>query len=893
MPQPPHTGDCASDSEVHGSKHDSRHATGPPSPSSSDFLSSVSIGTALLLLEALLEHGALNGENVAGCVAAATVCLREPSASTAAADLCVSAAAMALLVAALSSRARSDRCHDDGGEASVAAAGGADGARTGTGAGAHGYERAPALAELEAVSSPSVLGAIESIMRFRGDREAASTPGTSDTPSRPNDDDAAVASSPAIHPTGVSVWLRQDGCCFGAPLRGMLDAPASLLARAIAMATKVSPSVGAVTSQRARGPPEHPAVAAAAAAVARLSRRGLWLRLCEQLGRGGCGELSPTGLACAVQYAKGVLTANPAVEGVESFLLGEENGGAVGEEQAGGGLLGVVCANVLENRYLQGVLEWPSRRGGGVAGVAKVVAAAVGAVQVPLASDLSHNALLRVQQAMHSHRLVGALLVATRVLHRGDTAARGSDTKDMRNAGGGGNGNGSGEGGRGGGAREATVAENDDDDDAQTEAALCACVELLSRLVLLSPHFSLQFLEEGGLEELVSIGSLRETTPAPLAIGALVIFSQLARASAGNYDGLRAAGVPSGLGALLAHADATVRAKACNLVGNLCRHSAFFYAALRERRTSGGGANDGDGWPPLGRAREAILPPPTGKRDQRQLEDEERRPRRRRDWRLPHEGGSAGEKSIVDRLVDLCADRDPSARKFACFAVGNAAFHSDALYTDLAPAVAPLVAALDDPEEKTRANAAGALGNLVRNGGALSADLARRGGVGALLNLAARDPAPSPRRIALFSLGTCCAYVPCREALALLLEGKEDVWDGGCRSSARLLPAVPTTTPPPPPCGGRGGGDSGGGRQRWKNLVRDDQGRDAGPLPPAAPGIFSAAVTAGAAGGMVTPGLGLDRRLSQLEQAAVGVGDDVARKYVVRLRTKLSAPPQA
>lgn len=54
-------------------------------------------------------------------------------------------------------------------------------------------------------------------------------------------------------------------------------------------------------------------------------------------------------------------------------------------------------------------------------------------------------------------------------------------------------------------------------------------------------------------------------------------------------------------------------------------------------------------------------------------------------------------------------------RKFACFAIGNAGFHNGSLYEALRPAVAPLVALLSDDEEKTRANAAGALGNLVRN----------------------------------------------------------------------------------------------------------------------------------------------------------------------------------
>ena len=47
--------------------------------------------------------------------------------------------------------------------------------------------------------------------------------------------------------------------------------------------------------------------------------------------------------------------------------------------------------------------------------------------------------------------------------------------------------------------------------------------------------------------------------------------------------------------------------------------------------------------------------------------------------------------------------------------LGNAAFHSAALYPALAPAIPPLVACLAEALDKTRSNAAGALGNLVRN----------------------------------------------------------------------------------------------------------------------------------------------------------------------------------
>lgn len=93
--------------------------------------------------------------------------------------------------------------------------------------------------------------------------------------------------------------------------------------------------------------------------------------------------------------------------------------------------------------------------------------------------------------------------------------------------------------------------------------------------------------------------------------------------------------------------------------------------------------------------------------------------------------------NILDLVVTLCADSDATVRKFACFAgnfifvtnvctsitsliiVGNAAFHSTALYPYLPFSISFLVDTLTDPDDKTRANGAGALGNLARNGGEL------------------------------------------------------------------------------------------------------------------------------------------------------------------------------
>ena len=72
------------------------------------------------------------------------------------------------------------------------------------------------------------------------------------------------------------------------------------------------------------------------------------------------------------------------------------------------------------------------------------------------------------------------------------------------------------------------------------------------------------------------------------------------------------------------------------------------------------------------------------------------------------------------------------------FAVGNAAFHSALLYPHLAPAIGPLVDLLSDSEEKTRANAAGALGNLVRNSSELCGQMIAAGVLDALLALVPR-----------------------------------------------------------------------------------------------------------------------------------------------------------
>ena len=244
-------------------------------------------------------------------------------------------------------------------------------------------------------------------------------------------------------------------------------------------------------------------------------------------------------------------------------------------------------------------------------------------------------------------------------------------------------------------------------------------VALVSQLTLRSGSYAAQFVEAGGLDPTLTKRLLDPRGDARVLVDALLMTSQLARLSADKYPAIARAGACAGATVLLEHADPGVRARACNLLGNVCRHSGYFYGTFAKLR-------------------------------------------------------------VVRALAARCADPDPTTRKFACFALGNAGFHSDALYGDLRDAVAPLVRSLRDSEEKTRANAAAALGNLVRNSDALCAELIREDALEALAALAAGDASSasggasksstasdgqSPAKIALFSLGNLCTHGACRDAL--------------------------------------------------------------------------------------------------------------------------------
>lgn len=65
-----------------------------------------------------------------------------------------------------------------------------------------------------------------------------------------------------------------------------------------------------------------------------------------------------------------------------------------------------------------------------------------------------------------------------------------------------------------------------------------------------------------------------------LIVDTLSLISQLARISKDFYENIHNANIYNDLKTLIVHKDASIRAKVCNLIGNLCRHTGFFYEKL-------------------------------------------------------------------------------------------------------------------------------------------------------------------------------------------------------------------------------------------------------------------------------------------------------------------------
>mmetsp|Transcript_41800 Transcript_41800/g.97956 ORF Transcript_41800/g.97956 Transcript_41800/m.97956 type:complete len:1409 (+) Transcript_41800:131-4357(+) len=260
--------------------------------------------------------------------------------------------------------------------------------------------------------------------------------------------------------------------------------------------------------------------------------------------------------------------------------------------------------------------------------------------------------------------------------------------------------------------------------------AMAAAMQLQSKLVLHDHSLARDFVQQDGVKMIADRRLLladhlllspkgASSYPGQVVLDALMIVLQLARLSKDFYPVLVEHNICIYLRDLLAPAlHASVRAKACNAVGNMARHADTCYLPMKQ----------------------------------------------------------AG---VILRLLPLCSDADAACRKFAAYAIGNSAFHADTLYADLSPAIPLLLDLLQDNDEKTRANAAGALGNLVRNSAVLCPEMIQYGALKALCNLietrrptlpqdsnaVERFTADQSVKIALFSLGNLAVHLDCRAEL--------------------------------------------------------------------------------------------------------------------------------
>uniref|UniRef100_A0A0A9XIJ0 non-specific serine/threonine protein kinase n=1 Tax=Lygus hesperus TaxID=30085 RepID=A0A0A9XIJ0_LYGHE len=274
-------------------------------------------------------------------------------------------------------------------------------------------------------------------------------------------------------------------------------------------------------------------------------------------------------------------------------------------------LLAIVC-RYLNEEYLKQLYYWPQSRGGGSVGVSthvsiitQILAEVFKVMDVSKAQgDEPHNFAL--QDVMYKERVMSSLIQAV-------------DYMDM--------------------------------------AFWAAPFAIMTKLINCSQQFVRMFVDDGGFQN----NRIQRAIDAQRANGGLIsdvlsILSQLARMSKEFYPHIHNADLYDAFEILINQGEKELRSKMCTLIGNLCKHSAYFYEPLAQHH-------------------------------------------------------------IIEGLIECCSDFDMYTQKFAAFAVGNAAFHNDYLYTHLQPVIPALIKLLESSDEKTRQNATGALSNFVRNSG--------------------------------------------------------------------------------------------------------------------------------------------------------------------------------
>ncbi|CCW66844.1 unnamed protein product [Phytomonas sp. Hart1] len=220
---------------------------------------------------------------------------------------------------------------------------------------------------------------------------------------------------------------------------------------------------------------------------------------------------------------------------------------------------------------------------------------------------------------------------------------------------------------------------------------------LIARLMVFSDRFAEAFVDTGGLNsKLIKQALDSEKANTTLILDALRILSQLAQLSEKYYLSIHSANLYSNFSVLVHHHKREIRRNMYILIGNLFKHSDFFYEHLIQNH-------------------------------------------------------------LIEPLVKCCCSSNFSSNKFALFAVGNAAFHSDYLYEQLKPTIPNLIKLLSCSDRKTRQNAAGVLCNLIRNGNQLLGELRKHHAAEELFRIF-KDGSLDCKRIVVPAVNVFCQY---------------------------------------------------------------------------------------------------------------------------------------
>ncbi|KAL5556604.1 hypothetical protein UlMin_038840 [Ulmus minor] len=130
---------------------------------------------------------------------------------------------------------------------------------------------------------------------------------------------------------------------------------------------------------------------------------------------------------------------------------------------------------------------------------------------------------------------------------------------------------------------------------------------VLAKMIVQRP-LAVQLVSKGLLDPNRWRRLLDNSSPREVTMDALMIVSDLARMDKGFYEYINRASVLEHMKDFLTHEDPHVRAKTCSALGNMCRHSSYFY-------------------------------------------------------------NSFARYQIICLLIDRCSDPDKRTRKFACFAI--------------------------------------------------------------------------------------------------------------------------------------------------------------------------------------------------------------------------------